>query len=1025
MPKAPFSDVLQYLRRVCAAHEARDLSDRQLLNRFITHHEDAAFTVLVQRHGPMVLAVCQRVLGDSHDAEDCLQATFMVLVRRAPSLRLKASLATWLYAVALRVASKARARAASQRIRERRVEPMPQRELLDELTWQELRGVLDAEIAKLPEKYRAPLVLCHLEGKTHDQAARELGWPRNTLTARIGQARELLRQRLVRRGITLSAGMLATALCEKVCAAPLGAVLVIKTVKAAASMAAGKAVAAGFASAQAVALAEKTAVGAAVNLKLIILSVSIGVALGGAGMAGYKMSGPDQQTAKAALAPKQPTMGDDKSAQSKKEVPPSADLLGDPLPPGAVARLGTLRLKHLSREFEQQGVPFDMTMVLVGNAQFVPDGTKLVTWASGHGGGVSCWDVQTGKKIAGPWVNGYYRTMALSPDGKRMAAAGIYNSKDAADITVWDLATGTVVRSLGINDVVDAMAFSSDDKTLIVASGSTVRWLNVASGKEEWSWQPFVGEARVIDGENVTKRLVHPVFSPDGKFVAVRPMWRSTDPDFKSKIASLAKEGSEAAVLNLETRQVQWSTRGKPPISAVTFAFSGDSRWIALSMTPGEVQLRLTASGEAVQIPAIPPDLLGKSRITSLALSVDGSKMAFGSVNSLIVLWEKVDAQKFRKTTARFTQMWGNSVASLAFSADGKMLVAGADFDVQLFDVTTLKEFTPWPGHRGWVDYLSFSNDGKTLLSGSASLNLQPQEVVTWDVATWKCMEISSTRTPKFPNIGSPSPEQDFFTGRDGEDRLRIYDMRTGKFSGKLSAPDKQDVTAVGFFLTGGRFYVLNENDLKGAHFMGFYRSPSGELICRLPAISLKNGQMSGRPVAASADSRLIAVYGDDLVIHLYDTANGKEFKKLGEPSDEDKLMRNSTAVYVNAHLAFSPDGKYLASWSPRDALLSIWDVARGKLLTRLNDDVERIVSQVHFAWSADSRMLAVSRTSTENDPSLKPRIQLWEMATMQMRREFQGHHLPVRVLAFSPDGRWLASGSADSTILVWNVSGS
>src|SRR5262249_49644610 len=151
---------------------------------------------LLQRHGPMVLGVCRRVVGDSHAAEDAFQATFLVLARRAAAIRKQESVGSWLFGVAQRIAMQARAPAAAQRERERQAATMPRSEPLDELTWQELRAVLDEEVGRLPEKYRAAVVLCHLEGKTYEQAARELGCPKSTLAKRVGKAHELLRGRL-------------------------------------------------------------------------------------------------------------------------------------------------------------------------------------------------------------------------------------------------------------------------------------------------------------------------------------------------------------------------------------------------------------------------------------------------------------------------------------------------------------------------------------------------------------------------------------------------------------------------------------------------------------------------------------------------------------------------------------------------------------------------------------------------------------------------------------------------------------
>src|SRR5262249_25652487 len=155
-----------------AAQAEGDLTDGDLLGRFCRRGEETAFALLVQRHGPMVLSVCRRVAENADDAEDAFQATFLVLARRAASIQKQSSLASWLYGVARRVAAHARSRAARRRAQERRSLPMPRPEPCDELTWRELRGVLDDELGRLPDKYRAPVVLCYLEGKSQEQAAR-------------------------------------------------------------------------------------------------------------------------------------------------------------------------------------------------------------------------------------------------------------------------------------------------------------------------------------------------------------------------------------------------------------------------------------------------------------------------------------------------------------------------------------------------------------------------------------------------------------------------------------------------------------------------------------------------------------------------------------------------------------------------------------------------------------------------------------------------------------------------------------
>jgi RNA polymerase sigma factor (sigma-70 family) len=174
-------------------------SDALLLDAFVRRREEAAFAALLRRHGPMVLGVCRRVLRHADDAEDAFQATFLVLVHKAAHLQQPELLASWLHGVAYRTAQHARVRAARRHRHEREAASMNAALIDNDPAWPELREHLDEELQLLPELYRAPLVLCYLEGKTNIEAARILGWPPGSMSARLAKGRELLRQRLTRR----------------------------------------------------------------------------------------------------------------------------------------------------------------------------------------------------------------------------------------------------------------------------------------------------------------------------------------------------------------------------------------------------------------------------------------------------------------------------------------------------------------------------------------------------------------------------------------------------------------------------------------------------------------------------------------------------------------------------------------------------------------------------------------------------------------------------------------------------------
>ncbi len=202
----------------------------------------------------MVFGVCRRMLNNRHDAEDAFQAVFLVLATRARSIGKRASVGSWLYKIALRVALRSRARAVRNACAAIHGVPIAAPDQPDALIWQDIRRVLDEEVGRLPERYRSVFVLCHLEGKSNAEAARECGVPVGTVVSRLARARERLRVRLTRRGLTLSAGLMAAGLSQETAAAPLPALVIASTMKAILWGAAEPAVAAGVLTAQAAAL---------------------------------------------------------------------------------------------------------------------------------------------------------------------------------------------------------------------------------------------------------------------------------------------------------------------------------------------------------------------------------------------------------------------------------------------------------------------------------------------------------------------------------------------------------------------------------------------------------------------------------------------------------------------------------------------------------------------------------------------------------------------------------------------------
>jgi RNA polymerase sigma factor (sigma-70 family) len=523
------------------------MTDGELLGCFASSRDNAAFEALVRRHGPMVLGVCRRVLQHAQDAEDAFQATFLVLARKAPSVRQRELVGNWLYGVAHRIALSARAAAGRRRARECEVNPMPEPPAqvpADSLP--ELRRILDEEVSRLPDKYRVPVVLCELEGRTLRDVAQQLGIPVGTLSGRLTTARRTLGRRLARRGNLALAGGALTAVLAESATAGIPAPLIARAVESAKAATVSTHVAALADAAIKTMLLTKLKLAAVVALAVIAAGAAI-VALSTSRSeraAGeprvFKLDGrgrrvawsPDGQTLVVDEIYEPLIFGRKGSAVQLWDVPtgqlrktlasaPGGGLAFQQVvfsPDGktiaatvseeivqpemrqirSVVKLWNTRTLEVERTL-------DHDVHLVGVA-FSPDGKRLAATNPSQNL-VRVWNAETGaleRTIdtgqAQPW------SLSFAPDGRSLVVSGSYSDR-SGEATIWDPDTGHLRRRLKQASPVTLVAWSSDARTIATA-GELVQLWDVDKG------EPIA----TLSGDRHYKRSI--AISPDGRILA-------------------------------------------------------------------------------------------------------------------------------------------------------------------------------------------------------------------------------------------------------------------------------------------------------------------------------------------------------------------------------------------------------------------------------------------------------------------------------------------------------------------------
>jgi RNA polymerase sigma factor (sigma-70 family) len=912
---------------------SRQEPDRDLLGRFARCRDEAAFGELMSRHGRMVLGVSRRVTRDAHAAEDVFQATFLLLSRKAGSIRRPDALGAWLHRTAFRLALRTRRADARPResLPERPGSPGP----LDTLTAREILAVLDDELAGLSEEYRSAVVLCGLEGLSLEEAARRLGWTTGSVKGRLERGRALLRQRLARRGLTLPAVMAAPLLD----AGALSPTLLQATRAAVFEAAAGASVLSLIDGGMPVMSATKASLIGA----MLLLS---GVLALGAVMRDERP--PDQ-------AP-----------------PPPAPAKGDPLPEGARLRLGSMDRRAF--------------------------GTKMAVTADGRsivvlrrvGQRVTEYDTLTGKVLRQREVPSEVQggsLWGLSPDGRWLVTNPYSKTPGELQIVVTDLRTLEPAGRMSVKGpyMVSGAAFPAD-RSRLAAVGLEANKRRVYV----WDWK---AGTELLAGEVDGNHWCHQVaLSPDGKYAL---------------LVGAANGG--ITCWEVASGKRLWNTR-EASSRGVVITPNGKVLSDEFAATLVERDLRTGEKTKTLRLPAT-------GTLHYLALMPDGRRLVESGAKGVNV-WDL-------QTGANVAKLPRTTWAEVLAIPDGKSILTN-DGSLQRWDLATGEAAYPDESRKGHLDEVTalvFSADGRRLASAS-----QDGSVGVWDTSTGRPIHLRRHHYPRRPyphdqglTHGGVEALDMTADGRrvasaDSFECCRVFDTTDGKVVGSFRLPEMRGAEQANRV----RHLRLDEEGraVTGLLYPGFWQ-PGMKAVGKLMRWDVATGRpttlgdVAGLTPWAGAidpDGRFFTCAGQ-----VFDARTGSPFGELAEHE-------------AQSDASFSPDGMLVAggptwrqwdkrAWRPRGYTLHVRETLTGKVIARVTAAREPGDKVLH----PSGRFLAVNEMTGLRvwDLRSEKEVKHWPMPK---DASINGGAYRVSSFAFSPDGRTLATGHPDGTILLWDA---
>jgi RNA polymerase sigma factor (sigma-70 family) len=925
------------LSRVVTSLAQTETSDSELLGRFIETRDPDAFATLVTRHKTLVWGVCRRIVGDHHDAEDAFQATFLVLSRKAATVRPRELLPNWLHGVARQTARKARAIADRRRAREKQVSDMPERlATVPSVMCPDLERIIDEVLGRLPEKYRAVLVLCDLDGQTRSEAARRLNVPEGTVAGRLSRARAMLVARLTRRGITLPAGALVSAL--PLAAADPPAALVSATVGFGGAFATGSPLDTTVISPNVAALTT------GVLKRMLFLKLAMASAV-------LFLSVALAAVAVACALPAAPSIPP--TADQPRPAAPQPRTV-EKLAEGATARLGTVRFRHSPR---------------VDVVAYAPDGKMIASFGADEA--VRFWHPTDGTelrrvplKLHPLWIIGPC-AMAFANDGSLVAVSA------HRSVALIPVGTGEPRYLIEQEDDVTGLAFSPDDKLLAVfGKGQFVSLVNPTTGKEK---HKFTATQRDV---------VSAVFTPDGKELiagcsdnTVR-FWTIAD----GKIVRTIKTGDRTPfnlALSPDGKRLAWGDdNGRLHVHDLTTDKETDSFAVADGApynAPPIGTLRFTPKGTLEAWGTAPPTLCvwePNKPVHRRVFDHLPSKAPYGRLapdSKRAICWAETSPalRVLNIETGREEEVapghW-RAANSLAMSADGHTIASGSGDDtIRLFDLRTGREIRRWEPHRGHTPHIAFASDGKVLASCSWDGEKSRQGTIRlWNPATGR--EVRKWETEANSRVMFAAEGKVLFAA--GHTRVEVWNPDEGKLIREMEEvpeakkpPRQIDEFAPRLYWSFYDLAVPPDGKVVAAMIAQGGGSDRVYLWDATTGKRLAGWEKKGllAPLAFSPDGKTLAARKQrkpdtmDYDVVLWDVATGKEQTRF--PLTEQ----------LCGSLAFSPDGKLLAVGDKFHGEIHVWRVADAKRVAHFKGPEGEVV----VTFAADDTLISAGADTT------------------------------------------------------------